>query len=185
MQPGLTSTNCFMRKPTTSLALEVRSSSFLLDGVASCEAHGSQLHRWVGGAQVVHVRMRTSHCSNLVVSSLCCSWSVMGSSFKCAGSSAPCVPSFARHRWPPALPRGGGKEGTVARRDTSVLGRFHRTDTERRRSVGTVSLSATVGSVSTPPPGVPAAGRVGHRAPARTCVTTLHGIILGVKRGEP
>ena len=51
------------------------------------EAHGSQLHRWVGGAQVVHVRMRTSHCSNLVVSSLCCSWCIMGSSFKCSGSS--------------------------------------------------------------------------------------------------
>ena len=77
MQPGLASTNCFMRKPTANLALEVRSSSSLLEGVASCKAHRSQLHRWVGGAQVVHVRMRTSRCIHLVVSSLCCSWCIM------------------------------------------------------------------------------------------------------------
>ena len=37
MQPGLTSTNCFMMKLTTNVVLEVRDSSSLLDGVASCK----------------------------------------------------------------------------------------------------------------------------------------------------
>ena len=37
MQPGLTSANCLTRKPTTSVVLEVRDSSFLLDGITSCK----------------------------------------------------------------------------------------------------------------------------------------------------
>ena len=48
------------------------------------------LHRWVGGAQVVHVRMRTSRCINLVVSSFCCSWCIMSSSFKFQDRPEPC-----------------------------------------------------------------------------------------------
>ena len=111
MQPGLTSANCLTRKPTINLVLEVRDSSFLLAGVASCKAHGSQLHRWVGGAQVVHVRMRTSHCSNLVVSSLCCSWCVMGSSFKCAGMVG-VVQYLASRDIVRLLPSRAGGEGT-------------------------------------------------------------------------
>ena len=59
------------------------------------------------------MRMRTSHCSNLVVSSLCCSWCVMGSSFKCAGMVG-VVQYLASRDIVRLLPSraGGEKEGT-------------------------------------------------------------------------
>ena len=122
MQPGLTSANCLTRKPTINLVLEVRDSSFLLAGVASCKAHGSQLHRWVGGAQVVHVRMRTSRCTHLVVSSLCCSWCIMGSSFKCSGWSGRAGTQLRATSFAPCPPARGGKEGTRTKfRQCSVV----------------------------------------------------------------
>ena len=63
---------------------------------------------WLGGAQVVHVRMRTSRCTQWVVSSICCSWCIMGLVVQMCSGPAVLYGSFARHRW--LLPSRAGVE---------------------------------------------------------------------------
>ena len=125
----------------------------------AAKAHRSQLHRWVGGAQVVHVRMRTSPCIHLVVSSLCCSWCIMRLVVQMCRMVRPCWYLASRdivRCCPPARGGKGGNEQLSLRfrlqtghpiADTGVIHPWSvdliEPNTERRRSVGTVGSAST------------------------------------------